>query len=664
MDTTWTEAWLLWAQNHPGWLLAVVGTLLFVEGFAVIGLFVPGLLMVFFLGCLVGLGRMELVPVLFATMTGAFAGDAFNYWLGRHFSDALLKRWPLKQNPDLYIRGVGFFQRNGALSIPLGRFIGPLRSFVPMIAGIMEMRPRIYLPMAAFTAVTWVSSLVFPGMLLGASLEIAAAYATRLSVLLSLVIGVLVLTVWLARLAYTLISKHSPWLLRRMVTWLTKHPRLGQVFKPLFTPAKGEILSIALLGIILLIVLILLVAAILQLLIGDLGTSLDLRIQAWLLDFRSPVSDPFWGLLVSFSHWPVMLLTILSMAIWLCIHRQPVTCSHWLLATLLPPLLALALQWPLTHLPIWPHYLTVTGAFPDIKITLLTATLGSIPMLLVRELSVLQRRWYYLALITALSLFIMARLVLNLTYLSAAWSGVLLATLWLTVIGIGYRVRVRTGWPVWRHTIFFITSILIFGSTYSIWYGPDNASRWEPHLSGETLSPNMWFNSDWQHLPQYRSTYFRSDKERFNLQYAGTIDHLKQQLQQQGWQVHIPGSGNWWQVISPQPDAKKLPVFHKDFQGLPAEVVMLRNTTLGQQVLRLWPSGWQLQTDEQPNGTNTLTIWLGISNLESINNIGYWFNIWQHQQSIELNSIPNIEATTISTTNDTIDLNMQLLLQQ
>lgn len=640
MDPSWTESWLFWAETHPGWLLAIVGLLLFIEGFAVIGLFVPGLLMVFFLGCLIGLGRMELLPVLLTTAGGAFAGDTFNYWLGHHFRDALVRRWPLKKNPDLYARGVSFFQQYGVLSIPLGRFIGPLRSFVPMIAGIMDMRPRTYTSMAALTAAGWVSSLVFPGMLLGASLDIAAAYATRLSLLLSLVVAVLILVIWLARIAYAAISRNAPWILRRMVTWLTRHPHLGRVFSPLFVPAKGEILSIALLGVILLIVLILLTIAIVQLLIGDLGTSLDLRIQAWLLDLRSPITDPFWALMVNFSHWPVLISATLCMTAWLWIYRQPVACLHWALAVLIAPLLALLLQWPLTHLPIWPDHLARTGTFPDIKITLLTATLSSLPMLLVRELSVTYRKWYYLAIVALVSLFIIARMVLDLTYLSAAWTGVLLAISWVALVGIGYRVRVRTGWPVWRHTLFFITCIIVFGSIYSSLEGDDNATRWQPRLTGETITTDAWKTDRWQTLPHYRSSYVRSTREQFNLQYAGNVDSLVAQLKLQNWELIDRGQGNWWQIISPQPDPEQLPLFRKDFRGLPADIVMTRNHPDGRDVLRIWPSGWTIKDNsaKQP-------LWLGISNQEAIENIGYWFNVWHHQFAISLTELDGISMT-------------------
>lgn len=630
MDLGWTQQWLLWAEAHPLLLVSVVAVLLFIEGFAVIGLFVPGLMMVFMLGALVGLGRLDLWLAWSMASLGAIAGDAFNFWLGYRYRERLARHWPLNRYPKMHQRGQLFFHQYGAWSIPLGRYIGPIRSFVPVIAGMMGMRPRVFTPMVLLTGIIWVPSFMLPGMLFGASLDLAAAYATRLSLLLAAVVGIIWLLVWLVRAAYAASSRSTPWMLKRLVNWLRRHPRAGRFFNPLFNPGRGEMLSIAMLGLVLLTTLTLLITAVTTLLIGEGGTNMDLRFAARLLEWRNTVADALWITLATASNWPVLVLTGILMAVWLLWFRQRLACMHWLLAVAVAPMLALLLQQSLKLLPGWPQHLQPAGAFPDVQITLLVAIAAALPMLLVRELPAQRRKWFYLATAAVVGLFVLARLALGLAYLSAAWAGIILAVLWVSLVGIGYRVRVRRGWPVFKHSLFFGIAFVIIGGIYTQRHWLDNRTDWEPQLSGESLSQRDWQRGGWQRLPSHRSSLTQLPRERFNLQYAGNPEALLEQLQQAGWQLHQQRPGHWWQMLSPQPDPENLPLFRQDYQGHAARFLLSRPAGSGLQVIRLWRSGWQIAGE--PSGVD---IWLGRISQEYIAQRGYWFNVWQPDDQAE-----------------------------
>ncbi len=624
MDLIWTQQWLLWAEAHPLLVVGSVAVLLFVEGFAVIGLFVPGLMMVFMLGALVGLGRLDLWLAWTLASAGAIAGDAFNYWLGYHYRERLARHWPLKSYPQMHSRGQVFFHQYGALSIPLGRYIGPLRSFVPLIAGMLGMSPRIFTPMVVLTGIIWVPSFMLPGMLFGASLDLAAAYATRLSLLLGAVVGIIWLLTWIVRASYAASARSTPWMLKRMVKWLRQHPRTGRYFGPLFNPGRGEMLSIAMLGLVLLIMLTMLITAITTLLIGDAGTSLDLRIAERLLDWRNAVTDVIWITLATASSWPVLVILTALMAAWLLWFRQTVACIHWLLAVALAPILSLLLQQSLKILPDWPQHLQIAGVFPDTQITLLMAIAAALPMLLARELPAQRRKWFYLAISAVVGLFVIARLALGLTYLSAAWAGIVLAVLWVAVIGIGYRVRIHRGWPVLKHSLFFGVAFLIIGGIYTAQHWVMNRTSWEPQINGGVLAMQQWQQDGWRQLPTHRSALTEHDDERFNLQFVGDAQFWLEQLQQAGWQLHAGRPGSWWQMLSPQPEPDQLPLFRQDYQGHTAETLLSRVGEGGIQVIRLWRSGW-LVTDK----TTSESIWLGRISQEQITQRGYWFSVWQ-----------------------------------
>jgi membrane protein DedA with SNARE-associated domain len=68
--------------------------------------------------------------------------------------------WPLNKYPDLIPRGHAFFDRWGTWAIVLGRFSGPLRASVPIVAGIVQM------PALLFQIANWSSALVWAFVLL------------------------------------------------------------------------------------------------------------------------------------------------------------------------------------------------------------------------------------------------------------------------------------------------------------------------------------------------------------------------------------------------------------------------------------------------------------------------------------------------------------------
>ena len=71
--------------------------------------------------------------------------------------------WPLSKHPDLIPRGEAFIKKWGAAGIFIGRFFGPLRAAVPLVAGIFEM-PFWRCQFANFTsAFVWAAVLLTLG---------------------------------------------------------------------------------------------------------------------------------------------------------------------------------------------------------------------------------------------------------------------------------------------------------------------------------------------------------------------------------------------------------------------------------------------------------------------------------------------------------------------
>jgi membrane protein DedA with SNARE-associated domain len=130
---------IAFVQDHQAWGAPIVFVLAFCESFAFVSLLVPATGILLGVGGLIAAAELGFWPMWFAAALGAIVGDWLAYWLAFHFKDRVLQTWPLAGNPDLVARGVGFFKKWGMLAVFVGRFFGPFRAVVPLIAGLNAM---------------------------------------------------------------------------------------------------------------------------------------------------------------------------------------------------------------------------------------------------------------------------------------------------------------------------------------------------------------------------------------------------------------------------------------------------------------------------------------------------------------------------------------------
>lgn len=161
------EAIAAFIEAHQDWSIPLMFLIAFGESLAFVGLFVPATMILAAIGILLAAGTLDFVEVLVATALGATAGDAVSYWLGRYLGPSCRQIWPFSRKPELFDWSIGYFERWGVVSIFLGRYLGPLRSTVPLIAGIAAM-PQLRFQVANFvSAWVWSVTVLAPGMLVG-----------------------------------------------------------------------------------------------------------------------------------------------------------------------------------------------------------------------------------------------------------------------------------------------------------------------------------------------------------------------------------------------------------------------------------------------------------------------------------------------------------------
>ncbi len=184
------ETLLTWLQSHPGWTLAAIFIVALAESLAIVGLLVPGVVLLIGISVLAGSGTVEAAPLLLAGMIGAILGDGISFWIGHHFHQHLREFGPFRRHPEWIDNGEAFFYRHGGKSIVLGRFVGPIRPFIPMVAGMLDMPVGRFILTNLFSALLWAPVYLLPGYLLGSSLqqsEAQIADAMQLGIVLLLV---------------------------------------------------------------------------------------------------------------------------------------------------------------------------------------------------------------------------------------------------------------------------------------------------------------------------------------------------------------------------------------------------------------------------------------------------------------------------------------------
>jgi membrane protein DedA with SNARE-associated domain len=126
-------------RDHAVWAPPIVFALAFAESLAFISLLVPAWGALVAIGALVGAGTLSFWPVWIAGALGAACGDWLSYWIGLKLEYSVAHMWPLSRHPGLIPRGEAFVKTWGVLGVVIGRFFGPLRAAVPLVAGIFEM---------------------------------------------------------------------------------------------------------------------------------------------------------------------------------------------------------------------------------------------------------------------------------------------------------------------------------------------------------------------------------------------------------------------------------------------------------------------------------------------------------------------------------------------
>ena len=192
-----TEALL----SSSGWAALVLLFMLpALEAPAFLGLVLPGELALLLGGVLASQDRIPLGAARAGGVAGARAGDSAGYWIGRRWGSRLLTSGLGRRvGPARLHKVEGLLLRGGGWALVVGRCTAGARVVLPGLAGMLELRYRVFVLWTGVAATLWAAAHVLLGYAAGAGWRHLHQLAGRVGLTLALAVVVALAVTWLVR---------------------------------------------------------------------------------------------------------------------------------------------------------------------------------------------------------------------------------------------------------------------------------------------------------------------------------------------------------------------------------------------------------------------------------------------------------------------------------
>jgi len=176
---------------------------IFAETGLFFGFFLPGDYLLFLAGMFVATGKLDvnIYVLIFGLIVSAVSGNFTGYWFGKKTGPVLYDRKDTFFFKKRYLKAAeAYYHKQGAFALIMGRFVPIVRTFAPIIAGVVKLDFKKFALYNICGAFLWITSLTLLGYFLGRKFEKEInAY------LLYIIIGFMVITT--IPLLYTFLKK-------------------------------------------------------------------------------------------------------------------------------------------------------------------------------------------------------------------------------------------------------------------------------------------------------------------------------------------------------------------------------------------------------------------------------------------------------------------------
>jgi len=153
------------SSEYPMLIYVVVFSIIFFETGLVFFPFLPGDSLIFALGVMAAIGKMNALFVFGILFSAAILGNIVNNFIGRKAGDFIIHRGMIK--PHHLAKTENYFERYGSITIVFARFLPFIRTFAPFVAGVGKMPLGLFHVYNVIGALLWTGSFFMLGYFLG-----------------------------------------------------------------------------------------------------------------------------------------------------------------------------------------------------------------------------------------------------------------------------------------------------------------------------------------------------------------------------------------------------------------------------------------------------------------------------------------------------------------
>jgi membrane-associated protein len=148
--------------------------IIFAETGLAVGFFLPGDSLLVVAGLFAAAGKFDIFLLITVLFIASVLGDSTGYFTGSKIGHKLFtNEKSIIFRPSYVKKAHVFFEKYGAKTVILARFVPIVRTFAPIVAGAADMPYLRFLPFSLLGSFLWIFSMVLLGYFVGGMVETA-----------------------------------------------------------------------------------------------------------------------------------------------------------------------------------------------------------------------------------------------------------------------------------------------------------------------------------------------------------------------------------------------------------------------------------------------------------------------------------------------------------
>ncbi|CAL4042241.1 Inner membrane protein YabI [Buchnera aphidicola (Phyllaphis fagi)] len=183
------EAWFKYFITQSiSYACIIILIITFLESLALVGLLLPGIVFMTTIGTMIGNGKLSFYPSWITGILGCLLGDYLSYYIGWKFKNWIYNIKLFQKNITLFNKIKNTIHQYSMFTILIGKFIGPTRPLIPMIAGMLKLPMKNFIPPSIIGCILWPLIYFLPGILTSIIINTSSIYPIQNSFKWTLII--------------------------------------------------------------------------------------------------------------------------------------------------------------------------------------------------------------------------------------------------------------------------------------------------------------------------------------------------------------------------------------------------------------------------------------------------------------------------------------------